>query len=107
MPGAEKPLNAFETLTLVPIDQRLIEPSLLTADEAAWMDAYHARVHETIAPLVDVDDPRLAARGDRPIGAGRLERFLCVELLFVGDVFSQGLGMSEEMSCSGLFLSLF
>ncbi len=54
VPGAEKPLNAFETLTLVPIDQRLIEPSLLTADEAAWIDGYHARVHETIAPLVDV-----------------------------------------------------
>jgi Xaa-Pro aminopeptidase len=26
----------------------------LTADEAAWIDGYHARVHETIAPLVDV-----------------------------------------------------
>src|SRR6202161_3801914 len=52
--GAEKPLNAFETLTLVPIVQRLIEPSLLTADEAAWIDGEYARVHETIAPLVDV-----------------------------------------------------
>ena len=28
--GAEKPLNAFETLTLAPIDRRLIEPGLLT-----------------------------------------------------------------------------
>ena len=27
--GGEKPLNAFETLTLVPIDRRLIEPTLL------------------------------------------------------------------------------
>ncbi|MEX1083298.1 MAG: aminopeptidase family protein P, partial [Xanthobacteraceae bacterium] len=51
--GAEKPLNAFETLTLAPIDRRLIEPRLLTPDEAAWLDAYHARVRETLAPLVD------------------------------------------------------
>src|SRR5271168_1431764 len=30
---AEKPLNAFETLTLAPIDARLVIPSMLTADE--------------------------------------------------------------------------
>jgi len=68
VPGAEKPLNAFETLTLVPIDQRLIEPSLLTADEAAWIDGYHARVHEAIAPLVDVTTRAwlLAATGPLP-----------------------------------------
>jgi Xaa-Pro aminopeptidase len=51
--GAEKPLNAFETLTLVPIDARLIAPELLTAAEADWVDAYHARVHDALAPLLD------------------------------------------------------
>jgi Xaa-Pro aminopeptidase len=51
---AEKPLNAFETLTLVPIDTRLIEPAMLTAGEIGWLNAYHARVHEVIAPLVDL-----------------------------------------------------
>ncbi len=51
---AEKPLNAFETLTLAPIDARLIEPALLTAGEREWLDAYHARVRETISPLVDL-----------------------------------------------------
>ena len=40
--GAEKPLNAFETLTLAPIDTRLIEPALLTADERTWFNAYQA-----------------------------------------------------------------
>jgi Xaa-Pro aminopeptidase len=50
---AERPLNAFETLTLVPIDTRLVEPGLLTADEHAWFDAYQARVRETLAPIVD------------------------------------------------------
>jgi Xaa-Pro aminopeptidase len=51
--GAEKPLNAFETLTLVPIDRRLIEPAMLSTDEIAWLDAYHARVRAVLLPLVD------------------------------------------------------
>jgi len=51
--GGERPLNAFETLTLAPIDRRLIDPGLMTSDEIAWLDGYHARVAETIGPLVD------------------------------------------------------
>jgi Xaa-Pro aminopeptidase len=51
--GAEKPLNAFETLTLAPIDARLIDPALLDPEEAAWLDAYHAHVRDVLAPLVD------------------------------------------------------
>ena len=52
--GAEKPLNAFETLTLAPIDARLIDVALLNGDELAWLNAYHGRVRDTLAPLVDV-----------------------------------------------------
>jgi Xaa-Pro aminopeptidase len=55
--GAEKTLNAFETLTFAPIDRRLIDAKLLTAKERAWLDNYHARVREEIAPLLD-DDTR-------------------------------------------------
>src|SRR5262249_16818364 len=51
--SAEKPLNAFETLTLAPIDRRLIEPALMTREEIAWLDAYHARVRDVLASLVD------------------------------------------------------
>ncbi|MDB5623862.1 MAG: aminopeptidase family protein [Devosia sp.] len=40
----------FETLTLVPIDKELIEPSLLSPSERAWLDAYHARVRAEIGP---------------------------------------------------------
>ena len=46
--GGERPLNAFETLTLAPIDRRLIDPGLMTPDEIAWLDGYHARVAETL-----------------------------------------------------------
>ncbi|MFT3665245.1 M24 family metallopeptidase [Piscinibacter sp.] len=43
---------AFETLTLCPIDTRLVERSLLRADEIDWLNAYHATVRERIEPLV-------------------------------------------------------
>lgn len=51
--GAERDLLGFETLTLAPLDRRLIACDLLTAEERAWVDAYHARVREEIAPQVD------------------------------------------------------
>ncbi|MGH8182211.1 MAG: aminopeptidase family protein P, partial [Rhodanobacteraceae bacterium] len=44
---------AFETLTLCPIDTRLVDLSLLNAEETAWLDGYHATVHERLAPLLD------------------------------------------------------
>ncbi len=42
----------FETLTLAPIDRRLILRDWLSPDERAWLDAYHARVHTLLAPIV-------------------------------------------------------
>ena len=45
----------FETLTLCPIDTRCIEMNLMRADEIAWLNAYHARVRETLAPRVSGD----------------------------------------------------
>jgi Xaa-Pro aminopeptidase len=50
---AEKPMNAFETLTLAPIDRRLIELTMLNADELAWLNAYHARVRGEVRPHLD------------------------------------------------------
>ena len=51
--GAEKPMNGFETLTLAPIDRRLINANRISKQELAWINAYHARVREEIGPLVD------------------------------------------------------
>ncbi len=51
--GAERKMLEFETITLAPIDLALVEPSMLTADERDWLNAYHARVRETVGPLVD------------------------------------------------------
>ena len=44
---------AFETLTLCPIDVRLLDLSFLDAAEIAWLDDYHATVRERLAPLLD------------------------------------------------------
>ncbi|MBR0700016.1 aminopeptidase P family protein [Bradyrhizobium sp. 62B] len=51
--GAEKPMNAFETLTLAPIDRRLIDVAMLSKDELDWLNAYHARVRAEVRPALD------------------------------------------------------
>jgi Xaa-Pro aminopeptidase len=51
--GAEKPMNAFETLTLAPIDRRLVDLNMLRSDELSWLNEYHARVRHAVRPHVD------------------------------------------------------
>jgi Xaa-Pro aminopeptidase len=50
--GGTREMLGFETLTLVPFDRRLIDAALLTRDELAWLNAYHAEVRRRIAPLI-------------------------------------------------------
>ena len=57
--GAEKPVNAFETLTLAPIDRRLIEVSMLSEGELNWLNDYHARVARTVRPHLDDNATKL------------------------------------------------
>ena len=45
----------FETLTLCPIDTRLIDRSLMDADEVEWLNRYHAVVRQRLSPLVSGD----------------------------------------------------
>ena len=45
----------FETLTLCPIDTRCIDRALLSAEEAAWLNAYHETVRTRLLPHVDGD----------------------------------------------------
>lgn len=53
IPGGEVDMHGFETLTLCPFDRRLIGTGLLSPQERGWLDTYHARVRETLAPLLD------------------------------------------------------
>jgi Xaa-Pro aminopeptidase len=51
--GEQGDFYGFETLTLCPIDQTLINVELLNAGEMEWLNRYHSRVFETLAPLLD------------------------------------------------------
>jgi Xaa-Pro aminopeptidase len=53
IPGAEKPMNGFETLTLAPIDRRLIDLQMISKDELTWLNDYHARVRREVRPHLD------------------------------------------------------
>ena len=68
--GGEKALNTFETLTLVPLDRRLIDTAMLTSGEYAWLEIYHARVAEALVPLVDPETRPWLDAATRPFGQG-------------------------------------
>jgi Xaa-Pro aminopeptidase len=55
VPGGERPMLGFETLTLAPIDRRLIVGEMLTEQERAQMDDYHARVLAVVGPQVEAE----------------------------------------------------
>jgi Xaa-Pro aminopeptidase len=65
--GGERPMLGFETITLAPIDLALIEPALMTGEEIAWLDAYHARVAKELSPLVDSPTGAWLAGATAPI----------------------------------------
>ncbi|MCP8937191.1 aminopeptidase P family protein [Alsobacter sp. SYSU M60028] len=68
IPGAEREMYGFETLTFAPIDLALVEPSLMNAEEIAWLDDYHARVRELVAPQVEGETLAWLEGATRPIG---------------------------------------
>ena len=51
--GGDREMMAFETLTLAPIDRRLVVASRLSRSEREWLNAYHARVYVTLSPILD------------------------------------------------------
>ena len=51
--ASNKKWYGFETLTLAPIDRRLVDMDLMTSSEIGWFDRYHIRVRDTLAPLID------------------------------------------------------
>jgi Xaa-Pro aminopeptidase len=63
----ESPFLAFEVLTLAPIDLALVDVSLLGKGEAAWLNAYHERVRNSLTPLLDAATARWLAAATRGI----------------------------------------
>ncbi len=53
--GGDLPMHRFETLTLAPIDRRLVAVDALTQPERDWLNAYHTRVAREIGPHLNGD----------------------------------------------------
>jgi Xaa-Pro aminopeptidase len=69
LPGGDRPMLGFETLTLVPIDRRLIDAALLGPAGLAWLNAYHARVAAEIGPHLTGAERDWLDRATAPIAA--------------------------------------
>lgn len=54
--GGERKMHSFETLTLAPIDRRLILVDLLSPQELEWLNNYHSKVAKTIGPYLQGED---------------------------------------------------
>ncbi|QYK40985.1 MAG: aminopeptidase P family protein [Paracoccaceae bacterium] len=50
--GDNRLQHAFETLTFVPFDRRLIRTDMLSPGERGWLNTYHAEVREKLADRV-------------------------------------------------------
>ncbi|WP_435660310.1 aminopeptidase P family protein [Leisingera caerulea] len=46
----ERDMLCWRTLTFAPLDRRLVDASMLTADEKDWLDSYHQEVAAKIGP---------------------------------------------------------
>ncbi|KQT99156.1 X-Pro aminopeptidase [Methylobacterium sp. Leaf469] len=67
IPGGERPMLGFETLTLAPFDRRLVAVDLLGPAERAWIDAYHARVRDALGPHLDAPTRAWLDAATRPL----------------------------------------
>ena len=65
--GGDRPMLGFETLTLAPIDRRVIDRDMLSGEERAQLDAYHARVLIEIGPLAPAGVRAWLMEACRPI----------------------------------------
>ncbi|MBN8534256.1 MAG: aminopeptidase P family protein [Rhizobiales bacterium] len=63
----ERTMFGFETLTFCPIDRRLIVKSMLSRDERAWLDAYHAQTRVKLAPHLAGADLAWLEQATRPL----------------------------------------
>ncbi|MFT7623088.1 MAG: Xaa-Pro aminopeptidase [Myxococcota bacterium] len=67
IPGGERQMLEFETLTLAPIDRNLVDVSLLNDSELGWLNDYHARVRTTLTPLLDQETAKWLETATAPI----------------------------------------
>ncbi|PON76408.1 Creatinase [Parasponia andersonii] len=57
----------FEKLTFVPIQTKLIDLSLLSAEDVTWLNDYHSKVWEKVSPLLDGSALQWLRSNTRPL----------------------------------------
>lgn len=67
IPGGDRTIYGFETITWSPYERALIDTGLLDAGEIAWIDSYHAKVWEKIGPLVEGEAKAWLEKACRPL----------------------------------------
>lgn len=62
-----RPYYEFETITMAPIDKRLIDPNMLSQPELEWLNAYHQKVCDTLSPQMDDKEREWLQEMTRPL----------------------------------------
>lgn len=57
----------FETITLCPLERKLIDPALLTAEQREWVNEYHQKVYRELSPHLNTEERRWLEQQTRPI----------------------------------------
>lgn len=68
--NGDRKMLGFEALTQAPMHRDLIDTALLTADEIAWVDDYHAGVLDKVGPLLDGASKTWLEAACRPLNEG-------------------------------------
>ena len=57
----------FETLTLCPFERSLFDLGIMTNEEIAWVNAYHAQVREALQPLLEGEPLQWLIKNTEPL----------------------------------------
>ena len=67
VPGGDKEMLGFDTLTFVPIEKKLIDVSMLSDRELDWLNDYHQQVLALIGPQLSGEDKEWLERQCAPL----------------------------------------
>jgi len=67
VPGGDKEMLGFDTLTFVPIEKKLIDVSMLSDRELDWLNDYHQQVLALIGPQLSGEDKAWLERQCAPL----------------------------------------
>jgi len=65
--GGNTPMHGFETITIAPIDLRLIDPNIMTDDEIHWLNAYHGWVGRKLSEHLNDKERTWLIQATRPL----------------------------------------